>query len=66
MSWRGYLPKSNSKLPAWQSEDGMPRILRLDPTFQAADAEQASAQPDARFAIASETRRSSQGANRFK
>ncbi len=28
---------SNSNLPAWQIEGGMPRILRLDPAFQSAE-----------------------------
>jgi virginiamycin B lyase len=30
----GRIWTSNSNLPAWQIEDGTPRILRLDPTFQ--------------------------------
>jgi len=31
---QGRVWTSNSNLPAWQIEGGMPRILRLDPTFQ--------------------------------
>jgi len=31
---QGRVWTSNSNLPAWQIEDGMPRILRLDPSFQ--------------------------------
>lgn len=34
---------SNSNLPAWQIEGGMPRILRLDPNFHQAEAEEMSA-----------------------
>lgn len=34
---------SNSNLPAWQIEGGMPRILRLDPNYRSGEAEQLSA-----------------------
>jgi virginiamycin B lyase len=34
---QGRVWASNSNLPAWQIEDGMPRILRLDPSFQSAE-----------------------------
>ena len=35
---QGRIWTSNSNLPAWQIEDGLPRILRLDPSFQPAAA----------------------------
>ncbi|MDP6980725.1 MAG: hypothetical protein QF570_19345 [Myxococcota bacterium] len=35
---QGRVWTSNSNLPAWQIEGGMPRILRLDPTFQSVEA----------------------------
>jgi streptogramin lyase len=40
---QGRVWTSNSNLPAWQIEGGMPRILRLDPTFQPAEPERLSA-----------------------
>ena len=36
---QGRVWTSNSNLPAWQIEGGMPRILRLDPSFRPAAAE---------------------------
>ena len=36
---QGRVWTSNSNLPAWQIEGGMPRILRLDPSFQPAAAD---------------------------
>ena len=40
---RGRVWTSNSNLPAWQIEGGMPRILRLDPLFQPAEPDEAEA-----------------------
>ena len=39
---QGRIWTSNSNLPAWQIEDGMPRILRLDPSFRPAEVETVS------------------------
>ena len=40
---QGRVWTSNSNLPAWQIEGGVPRILRLDPLFKPPSAEQMSA-----------------------
>jgi virginiamycin B lyase len=40
---QGRVWTSNSNLPAWQIEGGMPRILRLDPVFQPAVGDRLSA-----------------------
>lgn len=63
---QGRVWTSNSNLPAWQIEGGMPRILRLDPSFQPAEANRVTTQGDARFANTGPMRRSSQGAKRFR
>jgi virginiamycin B lyase len=39
---QGRIWTSNSNLPAWQIEDGTPRILRLDPSFLPAEVETVS------------------------